>query len=323
MLNKIKRWGVMLGLASIALLASGCGQNNSDLTGGQLGDDGKLAIYTTLYPLQYVTERIGGEHATVTNVVPPGVEAHDFEPTAKELVRISKGDLLVYNGGGFEAWVEKAATNFSRQGMNILEATEGLPLLASGAHVEGEEHHEGDGHDHGSNDPHVWLDPTLLAMQAEKVKDALIKIDPDHKQEYEENYTELRNDLNKLDQDFKEMTSQAKKKEFVVSHQAFTYLANRYNLQQISISGVSPEDEPSPSELKELVEMVKEKQVSYIMFETLASPKVAEVIAREAKVKTAVLNPLEGLLEEEQKHGKDYLSIMRDNLKVLETALNE
>jgi zinc transport system substrate-binding protein len=169
----------------------------------------------------------------------------------------------------------------------------------------------------------VWLDPTLLKAQAEKIKDVLAKKDPENAAAYEENYKQLAADLDKLDQSFQEMVAQAAKKEFMVSHSAFSYLANRYGLEQVAISGLNPSDEPSPSELKELVEHVKEHEISYVLFEPLVSPKVAEVIARESGVKTATLNPLEGLTEEDVQAGKDYLSIMNENLETLRKALNE
>jgi len=153
------------------------------------------------------------------------------------------------------------------------------------------------------------------------VKNTLVQKDQAHAADYEKNYAQLAADLDQLDQEFKNMVSQAAKKEFMTSHSAFSYLANRYGLEQVSISGLNPADEPSPAELKSLVEHVKEHNISYVMFETLVSPKVAEVIAKEAGVKTATLNPLEGLTEEDVKAGRDYLSIMRDNLETLKVAL--
>jgi zinc transport system substrate-binding protein len=332
--------GLLLFLSMIiALGAAACGQQTApgqtapEQTGAAADAAPKLAVYTSLYPLQYVAERIGGEFADVKNVVPAGVEPHDFEPTAKDLVAISASDIFIYNGSGFESWVEKAAESFDKSKMIVVNATEGLPLLkAEEHHEEHHEEHEGDGsatdaaaesheHDHGEFDPHVWLDPTLLKAQAEKVKQAFIQADQAHSADYEKNYQALATDLDKLDQEYKEMVAQSSRKEFMVSHTAFSYLAHKYGLEQIAISGISPEDEPSPSELKELVEHVKEHNINYVLFETLASPKVAEVIARETGAQTARVNPLEGLTEEEAKAGKDYLSIMRENLETLRTVL--
>ncbi|RAP27224.1 zinc ABC transporter substrate-binding protein [Brevibacillus laterosporus] len=327
MLRFVKSWGVILGIASMALFVSGCGNTN---IASPVQESGKLSVYTTIYPLYYVADRIGGEYVSIKNVVPAGVEPHDYEPTAQDMVAISKANVLIYNGGGLEAWVEKAVKSLNQENLLAVNTTEGLTLLTSDEdeddhHHEGETGHEGESaghdHDHGEFDPHVWLDPTMLEKQAAQVKDAFVKADQAHKEQFEQNYKVLVDDLKKLDQDFKTMVGQSSKKEILVSHKAFTYLASRYGLEQIAISGVSPDDEPSPAELKNLVEKVKQKNIKYVMFETLASPKVAEVIARETKAQTAVLNPLEGLTTEEQTAGKDYISIMRDNLEVLRQAL--
>ncbi|WP_235828028.1 metal ABC transporter substrate-binding protein [Brevibacillus migulae] len=332
-------WAVMT-LVTVLLLTACSGGAAPAATGNQSAEDGKLTIYTTIYPLQYVASRIGGQWADVKSIVPAGIEPHDFEPSAQEMVALSNADLFVFNGAGLESWAEKAAEGFDPNQVKVVNATEGLTLLkpeeghAAGETHEGEAHtdesaasepageaaHEHE-HEHGDFDPHVWLDPAMLKDQAAKVKDAMVAADQAHKADYEKNYEQLASDLDALDKDFKAMVEKAARKEFVVSHSAFSYLAHKYGLEQIGIAGVNPSDEPSPSEMKALIEEVKEHQIQVIFFETLVSPKVAEVIAREAGVKTATLNPLEGLTEEEAKAGKDYLIIMRENLEALRAAL--
>lgn len=300
-----------------AIAVAGCGQSGQEQTNTQptaAGGMEKLKVSTSIYPLQYVTTRIGGDHTEVINIVPTGVEPHDFEPTAKDMVALSNTNLFVYNGSGFELWVDKAVEGLDKTKTTVVNTTEGLELLHA------KEVHEEE-HEHGEFDPHVWLDPTLLKAQAEKVKNALVQTDQAHSVDYEKNFEQLSADLDLLDKDLQAMTAKATTKEFMVSHSAFGYLAHKYGLEQIAISGVSPADEPSPSEMKELVEHVKEHKIKYILFETLVSPKVAEVIARETGAKTATLNPLEGLTEEEAKAGKDYISVMRGNLETLNTAL--
>ncbi|MEJ8546197.1 metal ABC transporter solute-binding protein, Zn/Mn family [Brevibacillus borstelensis] len=354
-----------------ALAMAGCGGANTASTPPQSNDGtSKIKVYTTLYPLEYAAKRIAGEYADVANIVPPGVEPHDFEPTAKDMVDLTSADLFVYNGSGFEAWVDNAVKGMDKNKTTVVNTTEGLSLLESaGGHDHDHEHghegeaaaaghdehkdstgaqnheehkdgteaqghaehkdaasgstkeHEHEHHDHGGTDPHVWLDPTMLKAQAEKIKSALAEKDKAHADAYGKNYQQLAADLDQLDKDFADMVNKSPKKEFMVSHSAFAYLAKRYGLEQVAISGIDPADEPSPSEMKELVEHVKEHNISYVLFETLASPKVAEVIAKEAGVQTGTLNPLEGLTEEEAKAGKDYLSIMKDNLEMLRAAL--
>jgi len=350
--------GTVVSLVAAAALA-GCGAASSASSekagvagSGETGE--KLKVYTTLYSLEYVTKRIGSDHIEVVNMVPAGVEAHDFEPTARDMVDLAKADLFIYNGNGLELWVEKAVSNLASHHTQVLNATEGL-------HLENEKNHDtaggqdaaengekqaaghaahgdaqpgeetagvsGDGHEHGhshgGDDPHVWLDPMLLKAQAEAIRDALAAKDPAHAAAYEENFQKLAADLDQLDREFQEMVGQAAKREFMVSHSAFGYLANRYGLKQIAISGVDPSDEPSPSEMKKLVERVRERGISYVLLEPLASAEMAEVIAREAGVKTATLNPLEAMTEEDLQAGKDYMSIMRENLEALRLALNE
>ncbi|MFD2370184.1 metal ABC transporter substrate-binding protein [Brevibacillus sp. GCM10020057] len=321
-----KRLMALLSVVTAASLA-GCGTTQTASTSsGATGDNtaSRPQVYTTIYPLEYAAKRIGGDYVEVTNLIPPGVEPHDYEPTAKDMVALSKADVFAYNGSGLELWVDKAVESMDKNKTAVVNATEGMDLLqaAEGEH-EGEaegktEEHE---HDHGGLDPHVWLDPSKLKEEAAKIKDALVQKDKAHAADYEKNFQQLSADLDQLDKEFKDMVAAASKKEFMVSHAAFGYLAHRYGLQQVPISGVNPADEPSPSELKQLVEHVKEHQISYILFETLVSPKVAEVIAKEAGVQTATLNPLEGLTEDDVKAGRDYLSIMRDNAKTLRAAL--
>ncbi|MDT3416803.1 MULTISPECIES: metal ABC transporter substrate-binding protein [Brevibacillus] len=327
----------ILSVITAAALA-GCGAQDASQNGPQT-DAGasKLKVYTSIYPLEFAAKRIAGDHAEVTNIVPTGVEPHDFEPTAQDMVGLSGADLFIYNGNGFEAWVDKAVEGLDKNKTVVINATEGLELLkAAEDHQHGDEHQEGSAehgheeheeggstkaHEHGQFDPHVWLDPTMLKEQAEKIKAALAQKDQAHAADYEANFKQLASDLDQLDQEFQEMVAKAPKKEFMVSHSAFAYLAHRYGLKQVAISGLNPADEPSPSDMKELVEHIKEHNISYVLFETLVSPKVAEVIAKEAGVKTGTLNPLEGLTEQEAQSGKDYLSIMRDNLNMLRTAL--
>lgn len=327
---------------ALALALSGCGEDQTHQpapTEPSQGADEKVNVYTTVYPLSYVASRIGGEHAEVVNIVPTGVEPHDFEPTAKDVVAMSGADVFIYNGSGLEAWVDQVVDGLDRTNVIVVNATEGLPVVEAvdghetghdGDHHEeesasGEHETESHGHDHshGPVDPHVWLDPTLLKQQAEKVKEALVKADAAHQADFEKNYRQLAADLDALDQEFQAMAREVPRKEFVVSHAAFGYLANRYGLKQVAISGLSPADEPSPAELRKLVEYVKERGIRHILFESLVSPDVAETIARETGARTAVLNPLEGLTEAEAKAGKDYLAIMRENLETLRKALSE
>jgi zinc transport system substrate-binding protein len=278
-------------------------------------DHGKVQVYTTIFPLEDFAKKIGGKYVEVVNIIPAGVEPHDYEPSVKDLMNLSDADVFVYNGAGLETWIDKALEHVDQTKTVVVDTSKSLALLKSeenGDHVE---------HEHGAFDPHVWLDPVLAKVQAEKVKDALIKADPAHKKIYEQNFQVLAKQLDQLDREFRAMAKSAPKKEFVVSHAAFGYLAKRYGLTQIPISGISPSDEPSPQELKKIVETVKKHHVKYIFFETLVSSKIADVVKKEMNAEALTLNPLEGLTKQEQDRGEDYFSIMRKNKENLAKAL--
>lgn len=330
----MKKW---LGVALAAsLMLAACSTDERPVA--QTASD-RLQVVTTFYPMYEFTKRVAGDHANVTALVPIGVEPHDWEPTAKDMSSLAQADLFVFNGAGMESWTEEALKGIENSKLIVVEATAGIELL------EGEEHdHNHDGHDHAQSehdehehgedehheqeeghhlDPHVWLDPVLAQQQVESIKRALIKADPDHRSDYERNATAYLADLQELDQEFRTAVQNGKRKEFVTQHAAFSYLAKRYGLKQVPISGLSPEVEPSAAQMAEIVAFAKEHQVKTIYFETLVSPKIAERVAKEIGAQTAVLNPLEGLTKEEQTSGHDYISIMKQNLSELKKSLDQ
>lgn len=268
----------------------------------------KVQVYTSMYPLEDFAKKIGGEYVNVTNLVPPGTEPHDFELSAKERVKLTNADVLAYNGAGFEDWIEKAAQTLDTKKTTIVNTSEALPLFKKA---------------NGKTDPHIWLDPQLAKAQARSICNALVKVDQTHAKNYENNYVRLAKQFDQLDKEYKEMVSVAPKREFVVSHSAFHYLAKRYGLEQIAVTGISPMEEPSPKELQNLINTMKEHQVNYIFFETLASNKLANVIKKEVGAKSLILNPLEGLTKEELAQGEDYFSVMKKNKENLAIALGK
>jgi len=329
----VKKWQLTLSaLTASAMLLVGC--SSADNNQEQAASDGKIKVVASFYPMYEFTKQIAGEHADVSVLVPSGTEPHDWEPTAKDVAEISKARLFVYNGAGFETWVDAVLDSAKNDNLTVVEATKGLELLKGSQHEhEHEGAHEGEhkddahadehGHeaDKNATDPHVWLDPLLVQEEVKAIADALIKADPAHADAYKQNLAAYLSKLQALDQEFQALKN-AKRKEFVTAHTAFAYLANRYGLEQIAISGLSPEQEPTATEMQEVVEEAKKHNVKTIFFETLVSPKVAEAVAREVGAKTDVLNPLEGLTEEEQQQGLDYISVMKKNLQALQTELN-
>lgn len=299
------------------LLGSACSAGSGGSSGG--GQPGQLSVVTSFYPLQFLAERIAGPHAAVENLTPAGSEPHDLELTPKQVGSLSQADLLVYERT-FQAAVDQAVDNAGD--VPSLDTTTVVPLEKTGADHdhEGEdgEGHEGDGHDHGENDPHVWLDPTRMVTIAEALTAQLKQLDADHADDYDANLTTLRSELTTLDKEFSSGLADCDRTEFITSHAAFGYLAKRYHLAQIGISGLSPDAEPSPARIAEIHAEAEEHGITTIFYETLVSPDVAKSIAGDLGLRTDVLDPLEGITD--QSKGEDYLAVMRSNLAALQTA---
>ncbi|MCM3172200.1 zinc ABC transporter substrate-binding protein [Paenibacillus sp. MER 99-2] len=186
-----------------------------------------------------------------------------------------------------------------------------------------EEHAHSHSHDHGGLDPHVWLSPALAIQEVRNIEAGLAEAAPEYADQFKQNADAYVAKLEALDTDFKAAVTDSKRKDFITQHAAFGYLAQEYGLQQVPIAGLSPEQEPSAAQMASVIDFAKEHQVKTIFFETLVSSKVSETIANEVGAKTAVLNPIEGLTEEEIAAGMDYISVMRQNLDALKLALNE
>ncbi len=271
---------------------------------------GKTGIVASFYPLYFFSSQIGGEAVEVLNVTPAGAEPHDYEPSTSDISAIENSKLLVLNGVSFEPWGEKVKFLVKNKNVNVLEVAEGLAdkeIVEEGEKIQ---------------DPHIWLDPVLAKEVSDKILVELIKIDPQNKNYYEAQSKKLDSEFDKLDSEFKNGLKNCSTRDIITSHAAFGYLASRYNLKQVAISGLSPEIEPSARDIAEVSKFAKENNIKYIFFETLLSPKLAETIANEIGAQTLVFNPIEGLTSEEQNEGEDYFSIQRENLKNLKIALS-
>ncbi|BBI35724.1 metal ABC transporter substrate-binding protein [Cohnella abietis] len=324
----------LLSIAIASLVISGCGNTNGSHTSN--GD--KLKIVATFYPMVEFTKQVAGDHAEVVGLIPSGAEPHDWEPSPKDVAAIQKADVFVYNGI-VESWVEKTLASAINDKRVDVEASKGIVLMEGVGehehehdhehdhdheHAEGDVDHDEDGHEaEHSLDPHVWLDPSLAQQEVRNIQAALEQADPDHKDEYKANADAYVAKLKALDEKFREDLKDSKRKEFVTQHAAFGYLARTYGLIQIPIAGLSPEQEPSPEKMAEVIKLAKEHDVRTIFFETLVDPKIAKTIAEEIGASTDVLNPLEGLTEEEVSKGLDYIGIMTNNLAGLIKALNK
>ncbi|MFI7573854.1 metal ABC transporter substrate-binding protein [Micromonospora sp. NPDC049497] len=307
-----------LAAATTALLALGgvtaCSDNEA-----AGADPQRVDVVAAFYPLQFLAERIGGDAVTVTNLVKPGAEPHDVELNPGQVGDVVEAEMVVYLAG-FQPQVDEAVEQNAKDRAFDVATVQPLRDAAADAH-----HHEGEGEEPGhkeetgGKDPHLWLDPTRLATVGDALAERLGRADPDRAAEYTNRARELRTELEKLDGEFTAGLKTCQRREIVVSHTAFGYLTERYQLEQIGITGLSPENEPSPQRLAEVAEEAREHKATTIFFETLVSPKVAETIAGQVGAKTAVLDPIEGLSTDD---GGDYLSVMRTNLASLRTALS-
>ena len=303
---------VMIG----ALLFAACGNTNKEADKKE-----DLTIVTTFYPIYDFTKEIVGDEGNVKLLIPAGTEPHDFEPSAKERAEISDADVFVYNSSDMEFFVDSLKDSVDSKQTLMIEAAKGIDRLES---QEADEHEESEeGHDHAHEyDPHVWLDPVLAIKEVRTIAGELGEKYPDKKEIFTKNADAYIKKLEALDQKYSEELKNATNRTFVTQHAAFAYLANQYNLEQVAISGVSPDQEPTPSRLAELKEFVKKNNIKVIYFEENASSKVAETLSNETGVKLEVLNPLESLTNEQIKAGENYISVMEKNLEALKESIN-
>ncbi len=252
---------------------------------------------TAFYPLAYAAAVIGGGSVSVENLTPPGAEPHDIELTPKQVERIQRASVVLYLTHGFQPGVEQAVSNASGETLDVLA---GLSLRA------------GVGDEAGKTDPHVWLDPLLFARIVTRIGEVLHE---------SARASALAARVRALDSEYRRGLAHCQRHDFVTSHAAFGYLASRYGLQQIAITGIDPESEPSPKKLVQLARLVRREKIRTVFFERLVSPKLSETVARAAGAKTAVLDPIEGLTPAEAKRGFTYLTLMRQNLQALRADL--
>ena len=299
-----------------AILAAGCQETPPPRN--------KPLIVASFYPMYEFSRQVAGDRAEVVSLVPPGVEPHDWEPSPQKLVEVQNARLLVYNGAGFEPWVDKLLHDVTGKKIIVIETTRGLDLIPATA--EGPAPSKATARDpgrakNGGGDPHVWLDPVLAQSQVEAIRAGLTQGDPANKAAYEDNARAFRARLAALDAAFQAGLRDCEHRDIVVSHAAFAYLARRYRLTQVAVMGLAPESEPSPAELAAIANLARRRKVTYIFFETLVSSRLAETLAREIGAKTLVLNPIEGLTKEEAAAGKGYVDLMDANLRSLRTGL--
>jgi zinc transport system substrate-binding protein len=282
--------GVLAVLGGAAL--SGCAALSGADTKG-------IQVATAFYPLQFVAERIAGDHATVDNLTRPGKEPHDLELTIGETADVALADLVVYEKG-FQPAIDEAVDQNATG--DVIDAADVVhPVVYA----------------NGERNPHFWQDPLRLAVLGDAVAERLAKVDPDHADDYLANAAALRGELERLDADYARGLGHCERTTVVVSHDAFGYLA-KYGLVMAPIAGLSPDAEPTPSDLARLQDLIESDGITTVFGERLVSPRLTRSLADDMGITTAVLDPIEGLSNETA--DQDYLSLMRQNLRALETA---
>ncbi|MHB1127251.1 MAG: metal ABC transporter solute-binding protein, Zn/Mn family [Bacillota bacterium] len=276
------------------VITAGCGPRP--------GDSDRMRIVATFYPLAFFAREIGKDLIAVDTLVPVGVEPHEWEPALRDMDGIAKARLFIYNGAGLEPWANRLIEGLGPRSPRTVEASQGIELIPG--------------------DPHVWLDPLGAKHIVERIRDALVEVDPANGDQYRSNAGELVQRLEALDTAYSTKLAGARGRQIVTSHRAFGYLARRYGLEQVAILGLIPDTEPRPDELVQIIQLIRHQKISYIFHETLVSPKLAQTIANETGAQTLVLNPVEGLTPEESTAGKDYFTLMQENLDNLSLALD-
>jgi zinc transport system substrate-binding protein len=286
----VRRPGAVAVAAVAGVMISGCDT-------GTPPDGDVPTVMASFYPLAFVAERVGGSDVRVVDLTPPGVESHDLELTPRQVGEIATADLVVYQQGFQPAIEETVEQNASGTPLDI---TEIVPL------------------DDRRGDPHIWLDPTRFAAITRAVADALDDLVPARADEIHGRADDLVAELTALDEEFRAGLASCKRTVVVTTHQAFGYLGDRYGLDVVGISGVDGEHEVSPARLREVQEVIQAAGVTTVFSERLGSPDVADTLATELGVSTAILDPIEGLTEDTE--DEDYLALMRTNLEALRKA---
>ncbi|MFB1051017.1 metal ABC transporter solute-binding protein, Zn/Mn family [Paraliobacillus sp. JSM ZJ581] len=337
----MKKERLIIGMFSliVILILGACGSSKTseekaaNNEASNTNNEEVLKIYTTLYPIEYFVEQIGADYVKVESILPLGADAHTYEPTSKTMVDIAEADAFIYNGADMESYAATIEEALEAEGVSILEAAKDVALLdhvhdhedeeASHDHNENPEQTAEGNHDHGDKDPHVWLDPIRCISLAENIKDLLVELMPEAREEFEANFSDLQTKLEKLDRDFHEKLEQTPRNEVLVTHAAYGYWEEAYGIEQLAISGLSSSNEPSQKQLEQVIDTVKEHHIRYLLFEQNVEPKVASVIQDETGVDSLYIHNLSTLTEEDVKNDEDYFTLMNRNLDTLIEALRE
>lgn len=323
--------------AAGTLLLGGCANNEESGASEETND--QLTVYASTFALKSIAEEIGGDRVQVEMVIPPGADPHTYEPTSRQMTQIAEADLFLTVGHDLEPYVESMEKSLANEDVSFVKTAENVTLLdadktvhvhgedehAHGedehAHEEDEHAHEEDahGHSHGQYDPHVWLDPMNAVSMAEAVEAAFADQAPDYKDEFADRLSAFKEEAEALDAELQAAVDGGSKKQLLVTHAAYGYMADRYGFEQLPIAGLTPSEEPSQQALKRVIEEARAHDLTHIAFEDTVTPKVAEVVKNEIGAETVTIYNLESVTKEQME--QSYFDLMRENVKALEIAL--
>lgn len=281
-------------LLALMLIITGCTSSNNK-------DNEKINVVASFFPVYDLIKRVGGDKVEVNNLTQTG-DSHSFETGIKDMENISKSDLLAINGAGFEAWIDQIKS--SQPDLKILDLSEGLDLI------------EVDGH----TDPHTWLSVKNPQLMLEKIKDKLIEIDKKNEAYYNENYQKALEEFKTLEKKYDEELSKYKGRAFIAPHAAFNYLLKEYDLEQVGIEGINSVNEPNAARMKEIVDIMKNKNINTVFYEYGQSDKIAQTIAEEVNGKVLPISTLEVITQKDVDNGMDYIKLLEMNLENLVTS---
>ena len=314
----MKKISYLVTLLLVLAVLSGCGNGVKEEKSN--ADKGKkITVTASIYPVADFAKIVGGEYIDLQLLVPKGVEAHDWEPTAKDIKTIQSSDIFLYNGGGIEPWLEKILPELLKKNIVVVETGKNLFVEhEEHEHASDHKHDHSDGHSHNHDglDPHIWLNPLLAIKQVESIRDAFVQIDPNNKEHYEKNAAKFIAELQKLHEEYTALSEKTKGQEFVTMHTAFAYLALEYDWQQLALMGIDPHAEPTPAELAQVIKEVEQKGIKYVFVEPQKDDRLMQEVAKQTKTKVLFLDPLENPLDD----NKGYLDGMKSNLENLRKA---
>lgn len=320
----MKKWFQTILIMSFGVILWACGQSEDGVTTDPVREtENDFQIVTTFYPMYEFTKQIVGDLAQVELMIPNEGKVHGYEPSAKDVADIQASDLFIYANPEMETWVPSVIESINTEEVVFVEADENIELLENEPSAEEEhteEEHTEEEHDHAV-DPHTWLDPTVAIQQVEQIRDAVIAEDPDNKATYIENAEAFIQELKALDEEFQVAFAGAEQRTFITQHEAFGYLAHRYDLDQRSLAGISDQSESNPQKMAEAVNMIADLKLPVVYYNSQSNHKLADTVATEADVNVAVLYSLESVTAEDQDAGENYVSLMKKNIESLKLSI--